>query len=95
MTATCGNSSTSVSFRTANDSFLAVLRKFFCFKVAFIAPREVSRSRVRCGLARQPFNRTRLSSRGAMKATWVAANGRAGFSVVPHESSGLVNGSAF
>ena len=29
--------------RTTNVSFLVGLRKFFCIKVAFIAPREVSR----------------------------------------------------
>ncbi len=33
----------SVAFRPINASFLVGLRKFFCFQVAFIAPREVSR----------------------------------------------------
>ena len=54
------------------------LRKLVCFKVAFIAPREVSRVRVDRGFNIRHRTRVRLSSRGAMKATLVAAKGRAG-----------------
>ena len=64
-------------FRTTHVSLLVGLRKFVCFQVAFIAPREESRSRVRCRSVKSPFIRTRRTSRGARKATWVAAKGRA------------------
>ena len=38
------------TFRAIHVSLLVGLRKFFCFKVAFIAPREESRARVRSRL---------------------------------------------
>ena len=70
---------TAATFRTTNVAFLVGLRKFFCFKVAFIAPREESRARGWPRLWMQLSTLNRLTSRGAMKATLVAAEVRAGF----------------
>ncbi len=55
------------------SSLLAGVPQFFSrFRVAFIAPREESRARVLCGPGKPCPSRNRLSSRGAMKATFFA-----------------------
>ena len=42
--------------------------------VAFIAPREVSRSRDRRGIVKRRSSQSRLTSRGAMRATFQNSN---------------------
>ncbi len=68
--------------------FLSARANSSAFQVAFIAPREVSRLRADNNFYNRHRTRVRLSSRGAMKATLVAANARA-VSSRPHPTKRL------
>ena len=67
---------TSGAIGTTNVSFLVGLRKSRCFKAAFVVPREESCTRS-VPIVEAAVTHKRLTSRGALKATLVAANGRA------------------